>query len=212
MNGKYVKYSYTQICPTQPKCFLWLSRTYLSIAIFDINGYWSEMIIYEHCSAIYDWSAFFLGFNVLIGHGEQLTYFLGGLKPPRNHVDLMSTFTLQQIIEGILIIIVACSGTGADCMLVVVGCIFSLIFRFASLVVGSVSVVLGLQGSPVFVVQKWTDKEERQVTGNMFAMFVLRSCSCSRIDNLMGDDMDYAFIVKSSCWQQFNHTNTVNLQ
>jgi len=67
--------------------------------------------------------------------------------------------------------------------------------RFASLVVGSVSVVLGLQGSPVFVVQKWTDKEERHVTGNMSAMFVLRSCSCSRIDNLLGDDMDYAFIV-----------------
>jgi hypothetical protein len=60
-------------------------------------------------------------------------------------------------------------------------------------------VVLGLQGSPVFVVQKWTDKEERQVTGNMSAMFVLRSCSCSCIDNLMGDDMDYAFIVNSSC-------------
>ena len=79
-------------------------------------------------------------------------------------------------------------------------------FSFASLVVGSVSVVLGLQGSPVFVVQKWTDKEERHVTGNMSAMFVLRSCSCSRIDNLLGDDMDYAFIVVVVD-NKFNHTN-----
>jgi hypothetical protein len=94
MNGKYVKYSYTQICHTQPKCFQMLfqgnwdppneSCWWISSSTMGIEARWLFM---NTATQSMTGLRFFWGFNVLIGHGEQ-TYFFGGLKPPRNHVDL----------------------------------------------------------------------------------------------------------------------------